>query len=220
MPVNTWPVPILSRNGAVPRSGPPPSFSVGVHGAWGAAATDAAATAAITPTTHRAPSRRIARTEAIRFGRHTTCTSRVELSRTSCEDPRRCSANRRMFSGRHVRDDPAMDDTPILICYDGSANAARAITAAAALLGPRRSVVLDIAAPITPAASLAAIGPLVPGDAFVDLNRAQAGDVARRGAELARSAGFDAEARSAVAAPTWEGVVAVADELNAAAIVI
>src|SRR5262245_2735975 len=62
MPVNTWPVPILSRNGAVPRSGPPPSFSVGVHGAWGAAPTDAAARAAITPTTHMAPSRRIART--------------------------------------------------------------------------------------------------------------------------------------------------------------
>ena len=81
-----------------------------------------------------------------------------------------------MFSGRRVRDDPAMDDTPILICYDGSANAARAIRVAAALLGPRRSVVLDIAPPITPTESLAAIGPLVPGDSFEDLNRAQAAE--------------------------------------------
>ena len=33
---------------------------------------------------------------------------------------------------------------PILICYDGSAVAARAIEAAGALLGPRRAVVVDI----------------------------------------------------------------------------
>jgi nucleotide-binding universal stress UspA family protein len=33
-------------------------------------------------------------------------------------------------------------------------------------------------------------------------------------------AGFDAEARAAVAAPAWEGVVDFADELDAAAIVI
>ena len=33
---------------------------------------------------------------------------------------------------------------PILICYDDSADAVRAVEAAAALFGPRRAVVVDI----------------------------------------------------------------------------
>ncbi len=36
-----------------------------------------------------------------------------------------------------------MNDAPILICYDGSPGAVRAIASAATLLGPRRAVVLD-----------------------------------------------------------------------------
>jgi nucleotide-binding universal stress UspA family protein len=113
-----------------------------------------------------------------------------------------------------------MNNTPILICFDGSPGAVRAIEAAAALLGPRRAVVLDVAPPLTPAESLAAISPVVPGAAFEQLNTADASQVAGRGAELARSAGFEAEARGALGAPTWEGVVDVADELDAAVIVI
>ena len=113
-----------------------------------------------------------------------------------------------------------MDDTPILICYDGSPGAVRAIEAAATLLGPRRAVVLDVAPPITPAESVATISPLVPGEAFEQLNTADAGQVAAQGAELARSSGFEAGARGALGAPTWEGVVDVADELDAAVIVI
>jgi nucleotide-binding universal stress UspA family protein len=119
-----------------------------------------------------------------------------------------------------LRDDPSMNNTPILICYDGSPGAARAIEAAATLLGPRRAVVLDVAPPITPAESVATISPLVPGAAFDELNTADARQVAERGAELARSSGFEAEARGALGAPTWEGVVDVADELDAAVIVI
>ena len=113
-----------------------------------------------------------------------------------------------------------MDKTPILICYDGSPGAVRAIEAAATLLGPRRAVVLDVAPPITPAESMATLSPLVPGAAFEQLNTADAGQVAARGAEFARSSGFEAEARGALGAPTWEGVVDVADELDAAVIVI
>ena len=119
-----------------------------------------------------------------------------------------------------LRDHPSMDNTPILICYDGSPGAVRAIEAAATLLGPRRAVVLDVAPPITPAESVATISPLVPGAAFEQLNTADAAQVAARGAELARSSGFEAEARGALGAPTWEGVVDVADELDAAVIVI
>jgi nucleotide-binding universal stress UspA family protein len=113
-----------------------------------------------------------------------------------------------------------MAEAPILICYDGSPGAARAIDAAAALLGRRRAVVLDVAPPLTTAESVAAISPVVPGGAFEELNTADAAQVAARGAELARSSGFEATARGALGAPTWEGVVDVADELNAAVIVI
>ena len=113
-----------------------------------------------------------------------------------------------------------MDDSPILICYDGSDDSARGIKTAATLLGPRRAVVLDIAPPITPAESLGTMSSVVPGNAFEELNTAEADRVAGQGAEVARSAGFDAEARSELAAPTWDGIVAVADELDTPVIVI
>jgi nucleotide-binding universal stress UspA family protein len=119
-----------------------------------------------------------------------------------------------------LRDDSDMTDAPILICYDGSADADRAITTAVTIVGSRRAVVLDVAPPITVAESVATVSSVVPGSAFEDMNTADAGRVASRGADIARSAGFDAEARSTLAAPTWEGIVDVADELDAPVIVI
>jgi nucleotide-binding universal stress UspA family protein len=113
-----------------------------------------------------------------------------------------------------------VNDAPVLICYDGSPDAARAIEAAATLLGARSAVVLDVAPPLTAAESVATISPVVPGAAFEEMNTADAAQVAARGAELARSSGFDAEARAALAVPTWQAVVDVADELDAAVIVI
>ncbi len=113
-----------------------------------------------------------------------------------------------------------MDDPPILICYDGSDDSARGIKTAATLLGPRRAVVLDIAPPITPGESLGAVSSVVPGNAFEDLNTSEATQVAGQGAEIARSSGFDAEARSELAAPTWDGIVGVANELETPVIVI
>jgi nucleotide-binding universal stress UspA family protein len=113
-----------------------------------------------------------------------------------------------------------VDGTPILVCYDGSADAARGIEAAAALLGARRAVVLDVALPLTAAESAAVLSPVEPGAAFQEENRAEAGRVAARGAELARASGFDAEARATVGAPTWDAVVQVANEVDAAVIVI
>jgi hypothetical protein len=50
----------------------------------------------------------------------------------------------------------------------------------------------------------------VPGNAFEELNLEAADQVAGHGAEIARSSGLDAEARSALIAPTWEGIVDVA----------
>jgi nucleotide-binding universal stress UspA family protein len=113
-----------------------------------------------------------------------------------------------------------MNDAPILICYDGSDDAQRAIDAAADLLGPRRAVVLDVGPPLTPAESFAVMAPVTPGAAFEELNEDDARQRARAGAELARQAGFNAEARANLGAPTWEGIVDVADTIDAAVIVL
>jgi nucleotide-binding universal stress UspA family protein len=60
----------------------------------------------------------------------------------------------------------------------------------------------------------------VAGNDFEALNRAEARRIAGRGAEIARSAGFQAEPRGELASSTWEGIVDVADELDVAVIVI
>ena len=113
-----------------------------------------------------------------------------------------------------------MKDAPVLICYDGSESADRAIEEAAGLLGRRRAVVLDVGPPLTGAESLATVAPVIPGGAFEDLNVADAEQRAEAGAERARQAGFTAEPRGIVDAPMWEGIVAVADEIQADLIVV
>ena len=105
---------------------------------------------------------------------------------------------------------------PILICYDDSPDAVRAIEAAAALLGPRRAVVVDVLPWMTPAESMAATSSVVPGTDVEELNSAEARRIAGRGAEIARTAGFEAEQRGELASATWQGIVGVADELDAA----
>jgi nucleotide-binding universal stress UspA family protein len=112
-----------------------------------------------------------------------------------------------------------MDDAPILICYDGSADSDRAIEAAAVLLGPRRAVVVDIGPTLTAAESVAAVSAVVPGNAFEDLNMDNALEKARAGAGRAREAGFKAEPR-ALMEPVWESIVDVGDEIDAAVIVL
>jgi nucleotide-binding universal stress UspA family protein len=113
-----------------------------------------------------------------------------------------------------------MNDANILICYDGSDSAKLAIDAAAEILGPRRAVVLDVGPPLTAAESLAVMAPVAPGAAFEELNEDDARQRAQVGADRARRAGFDAETRAGLAAPTWQGIVDVADEIDAAVIVL
>ena len=113
-----------------------------------------------------------------------------------------------------------MHDAPILICYDGTEGSDVAIDAAADLLGARRAVVLDLGPPLTEAESLAVLGPAIPGTAFEELNTEDALVRARQGAERAHRAGFDADARAGIAAPTWQGIVDAADEIDAAVIVL
>ena len=109
---------------------------------------------------------------------------------------------------------------PILLCYDGSGGSQRAIETAAELFGHRRAVVLDIGAEITAVESLATLSPVTPGAAFEELNTDDARQRARKGAESARRAGFDAEPRAELASPTYEGIVDIADEIDAAVIVM
>ena len=108
----------------------------------------------------------------------------------------------------------------ILICYDGTQEAARAIDAVAALLAPREAVVLTVAPPMTFAESMASTSSIVPGTAFEDVNRVGALRLAEAGAAHARRAGLGAEARATLASTTWRGIADVAEELDVAAIVL
>jgi nucleotide-binding universal stress UspA family protein len=113
-----------------------------------------------------------------------------------------------------------MRGAQILICYDGSEGADHAIDAAADLLGPRSAVVLDVGPIVTPAESLALTLPVAPAAAVQEVNEDDALERARTGAAYARRAGFEAEPRADLEAPTWEGIVEVADEIDAGVIVI
>jgi nucleotide-binding universal stress UspA family protein len=113
-----------------------------------------------------------------------------------------------------------VNDASILICYDGSDDAKRAIDVAAGLLGKRRAVVLDVGPLVTPAEALTVMSPVTPAAAFENINEDDARVRAHAGAELARQAGLDAEARANIVSPTWQGIVDVADEIDAAVIVI
>jgi nucleotide-binding universal stress UspA family protein len=113
-----------------------------------------------------------------------------------------------------------MDDRPVLICYDDSDASRRAIEVAAANLGPRRAVVLDVGPYVTGAESLALTSSVVPGVAFEEVNESDALRNARLGAQRAREAGFEAEASAELGAPTWEAIVDSADAIDAAVIVM
>ncbi len=109
-------------------------------------------------------------------------------------------------------------DGPILICYDGSPGAQHAIAVAGALLPGRAAVVLDVG-PLDLVSETYAAGSLGAsniGNAVYEGTLEQA----EAGAELAEQAGFDAVPRAAVDAPTWRGITAVADEIDAAVIVL
>jgi nucleotide-binding universal stress UspA family protein len=114
---------------------------------------------------------------------------------------------------------PAARREPILGCYDDSPGAVLAIEAAADLLGPRRAVVLGVGPWMTAAESVAATSSAVPGNAFAELNEAEARRVARRGVEVARSAGFE-EPRGEPASTSWHAIADVAHELDVALIAI
>jgi nucleotide-binding universal stress UspA family protein len=113
-----------------------------------------------------------------------------------------------------------MNGQPILICYDGSESAVRSIQTAAELLAGRTAVVVDIGSVLTGAESYAAIAPGVEVSLLQKLNLDCAIERAEEGAKLARRAGFDAVPRAELSAPTWEGILDLAGEIDAAVIVV
>jgi nucleotide-binding universal stress UspA family protein len=113
---------------------------------------------------------------------------------------------------------------PVLLCFDGSEDARRAIDDAGRLLAPRTAIVLTV---WEAARDLTALDP--DGDAvgrlsgiYAELDEVglqAARDIAQRGAQLARGAGFEAGTR-VECGPVWQTIVAVAAEEGAAVIVV
>lgn len=113
---------------------------------------------------------------------------------------------------------------PVLLCFDGSEDARRAIGDAGRLLAPRHAVVLTV---WEAARDLTALDPV--GDAvgrlsgiYAELDKAglqAAREVADRGAQLARDAGFEPRSR-VECGPVWRTIVAIAGDEDAAVIVV
>jgi nucleotide-binding universal stress UspA family protein len=116
---------------------------------------------------------------------------------------------------------------PVLLCFDGSDDAATAIVHAAELLAPRRAVVLTVWEPVAtwepydPATILSApVSKLLSKELGIDEIAAEmAQEKARQGAALATSAGFAAQGRVAHG-KTWRTICDVAGEIDAATIVL
>jgi nucleotide-binding universal stress UspA family protein len=107
----------------------------------------------------------------------------------------------------------------MLICYDGSGEAARAIAVAADLFVGRKAVVLEVTPPLSAEEHEAAF--LSVGAAHnIDDRIRDVRSLARRGARLARARGLEAVERVDVAVEVWEGVVEVADDIDASVIVL
>jgi nucleotide-binding universal stress UspA family protein len=115
----------------------------------------------------------------------------------------------------------------VLLCFDGSDEAAAAIARAGELLRPRAAVVLTAWEPMRvwepwdPVTIVSVpLGKLVAKE--IDLDEIIAGlaaDKARQGVEVARKAGFYATPRVAKGKP-WRVICEVADELGAELIVL
>ena len=121
----------------------------------------------------------------------------------------------------------ANPSTAVLVGYDGSDVAGRAIERAAGLLGGGAAVVLTVWEPTAAFAGYDPLSGVSEGmgraaglEAEMDDIGAQVAQrTADQGAELAREHGFDATSRTAEG-KVWRTIVDVADELDARAIVV
>jgi nucleotide-binding universal stress UspA family protein len=115
----------------------------------------------------------------------------------------------------------------VLLCFDGSDDAATAIARAAELLAPRRAVVLTVWEPVAtwepydPATILSAPMSKLASQALgVDEIAAElAAEKVKQGVALASNAGFAAQGR-VTHGKTWKAICDVAGEIDAATIVL
>jgi nucleotide-binding universal stress UspA family protein len=113
---------------------------------------------------------------------------------------------------------------PLLLCFDGSDDATRAIERAGALLAGRRALVVTVWHPIADLDGFAWTGPTAGPVDLVDLNRVAAADgrrVADEGVRVALEAGLRAEPLPVQATGSiWRTIVAIAKRHDASAIVM
>lgn len=116
-----------------------------------------------------------------------------------------------------------MSASPVILCYDGSDDAAVAIQRAAALFGPRPAVVL-VAWPRAHAQLTYTWPGMVYAQDLEALDKAAAegaAELAEQGAALAREAGLDAEPFAMRASgPIWKAILDAAEDRDAAAVVL
>ena len=118
-------------------------------------------------------------------------------------------------------------EPPVLLCFDGSDDAAKAVAQAGELLAPRRAVVLTVWEPVAtwepydPATIVSApVSKLLSRALGVDEIAAElAEEKVKQGVALASSAGFAAQGR-VTHGKTWRAICEVADEIDAATIVL
>lgn len=116
---------------------------------------------------------------------------------------------------------------PVLLCFDGSEDAAAAIVAAGEMLAPRMAVVLTVWEPVRswaphdPATILSApLSRLVSNELGLDeAVRDLAREQMERGTALATQAGFQAEGRLEEGKP-WREICQVGDALGAEPVVV
>lgn len=116
-----------------------------------------------------------------------------------------------------------MSASPVILCYDGSDDAAVAIQRAAALFGPRPAVVLVAwpRAQVQLAYSWPGMVLAQDLDALDAAAAKGAAELAEQGAALARGAGLDAEPFAMRASgPIWQAILDTAEDRDAAAIVL
>jgi nucleotide-binding universal stress UspA family protein len=109
-----------------------------------------------------------------------------------------------------------------LLCYDGSDAAKTAIASAGTLLAPAPALVATAWQPAAVALASYTWGPAVlPEGDEIDRKAAEsARQTAAEGSDLARKAGFEAEAVAVeTVGPLWQGIVDAAAERDAAVIV-
>lgn len=113
-----------------------------------------------------------------------------------------------------------MADQPVLFAYDGSPLSKAAIASAGReLRAGRPAVVLTVWRPVETLPFLVPAIPL-PSGMDADLEK-EATRVSNEGTELARAAGFDAEAQALRAIETtWKAIVDMGEKLDAAVIVL